>query len=732
MAGNKKKKKPAPNPARGVATTSVPSKARVAVSEEAKVDEQGPSSHNGNQTNVPLSESHQSTIPEHHVGSKTTQEMTPSQLEEHLEQAELQSALEISGSRARKDAHRVATRLQTDRRILRPQAAYLDMTLLDASIKNEILELERAEQQLSKVGHAISQTDLPPEIDQCMHLWTAQLVLEQLGLYYNDDALRHLLTSAPVTEKVIKDLLGSINECLDFIALFSGEADLREYDRRPMDPYKEVSDSEMIKGLDDVPSVTPTSQPSRPKEPPTVQISDNEDGFLEDSDDEMDPDQLSNRYICIKSQLFQLDNDRREDISSDAIISKRKNALQSRLAGIERDVLFDRDESLKLWHTKEIELRRALATSKKSDERAQKQPLPAPTRSSSPESTARSSRDLDDDDDEEILGTLFGDANDDNPSEQVANGVAPSGPNILMRDFGKWSGNPRKVLEDTCKSRHMIQVRFSRNQEDMMLNTFQPPHIIYKRSPREVEISMSNVATPTSVQSEAYISTVALYCIFGASSKGERPYLRLPSTWREVWDELSARKQAESDAQDLQALTKIRETIRGQELTRLSNFRSGISLPVASPSESPRDPKINQQITSIPKDWKDFWQQKTSTGAYNWLLETRKTLPIWNARRQIMQELDASSSRCLIVCGETGSGKSTQVPHYLLEHEMSSGKDCRILVTEPRRISAISLARRVSEELGERKTEIGTMNSLVGYAIRLESKMSSATRITFA
>jgi ATP-dependent RNA helicase DHX29 len=57
---------------------------------------------------------------------------------------------------------------------------------------------------------------------------------------------------------------------------------------------------------------------------------------------------------------------------------------------------------------------------------------------------------------------------------------------------------------------------------------------------------------------------------------------------------------------------------------------------------------------------------------------------------------------------------------------------CKIYCTEPRRISAISLARRVSEELGERKNDLGTSRSLVGYAIRLESNTTKETRLVYA
>lgn len=62
---------------------------------------------------------------------------------------------------------------------------------------------------------------------------------------------------------------------------------------------------------------------------------------------------------------------------------------------------------------------------------------------------------------------------------------------------------------------------------------------------------------------------------------------------------------------------------------------------------------------------------------------------------------------------------------------MSQGKHCKIYCTEPRRISAISLAQRVSVELGEPAGTVGTLGSVVGYSIRLESNTSKTTRLTY-
>ena len=80
---------------------------------------------------------------------------------------------------------------------------------------------------------------------------------------------------------------------------------------------------------------------------------------------------------------------------------------------------------------------------------------------------------------------------------------------------------------------------------------------------------------------------------------------------------------------------------------------------------------------------------------------------------------------------EKTSGKSTQLPSFILEDCLSRGKHCKIVVTEPRRISAISLAQRVSLELGDPPGTVGTNSSLVGYSIRLESHTSKNTRLSF-
>jgi len=98
-----------------------------------------------------------------------------------------------------------------------------------------------------------------------------------------------------------------------------------------------------------------------------------------------------------------------------------------------------------------------------------------------------------------------------------------------------------------------------------------------------------------------------------------------------------------------------------------------------------------------------------------------EALPISAAHDEIMAAL--AQHPVLIVAGETGSGKTTQLPKMLLE----AGYGCRgqIGCTQPRRIAATAMASRVAEEL---QTELGTA---VGYQVRFRERLSASTYIKF-
>ena len=105
------------------------------------------------------------------------------------------------------------------------------------------------------------------------------------------------------------------------------------------------------------------------------------------------------------------------------------------------------------------------------------------------------------------------------------------------------------------------------------------------------------------------------------------------------------------------------------------------------------------------------------------LLKQRQTLPAWDKQQSIVDAIN--SHQCVIISGETGSGKSTQSVQFVFDHLQSLGSQANIVCTQPRRVAAISLADRVSSERGS------TVGDEVGYIIRGESKISTRTKITF-
>ncbi|EFP77773.2 hypothetical protein PGT21_014816 [Puccinia graminis f. sp. tritici] len=102
--------------------------------------------------------------------------------------------------------------------------------------------------------------------------------------------------------------------------------------------------------------------------------------------------------------------------------------------------------------------------------------------------------------------------------------------------------------------------------------------------------------------------------------------------------------------------------------------------------------------------------------------EVRKSLPVYEWREKLLQAV--SEYQVLIVVGETGSGKTTQLPQYL--HEAGYTKDGgKIGCTQPRRVAAMSVAARVADEMGVR------VGDAVGYSIRFEDCTSPKTVIKY-
>lgn len=123
---------------------------------------------------------------------------------------------------------------------------------------------------------------------------------------------------------------------------------------------------------------------------------------------------------------------------------------------------------------------------------------------------------------------------------------------------------------------------------------------------------------------------------------------------------------------------------------------------------------------------REAWELKQATKPQQNMTSKRQALPAWNAQEAIIETIQ--SHQVTIISGETGSGKSTQSVQFILDDmiKRNLGSVANIICTQPRRISAIGLADRVSDE---RCSAVGTE---VGYIIRGDSRVQSGlTKITF-
>lgn len=106
------------------------------------------------------------------------------------------------------------------------------------------------------------------------------------------------------------------------------------------------------------------------------------------------------------------------------------------------------------------------------------------------------------------------------------------------------------------------------------------------------------------------------------------------------------------------------------------------------------------------------------TPRYFELLKKRKQLPVWEYKEKFMELMQKFQT--IVLVGETGSGKTTQIPQWCVEFARSMGTRA-VSCTQPRRVAAMSVAQRVSEEMDV------ALGNEVGYSIRFEDCSSAKT-----
>jgi ATP-dependent RNA helicase DHX8/PRP22 len=173
------------------------------------------------------------------------------------------------------------------------------------------------------------------------------------------------------------------------------------------------------------------------------------------------------------------------------------------------------------------------------------------------------------------------------------------------------------------------------------------------------------------------------------------------------------RPPAASD-EDLQATRSVLEP-----LNRAPRRRRGAHCPAAAAHTAPPPPR---RSTHSPQLTKPHTTTAAAATRRARLEPGRRALPVFAARAALLALVRAAPVTVLV--GETGSGKTTQVPRLLLEAGLA-GAAGAVACTQPRRVAATAVAARVASEMGVR------LGGLVGYSVRFDDCSSEETRIKY-
>lgn len=150
----------------------------------------------------------------------------------------------------------------------------------------------------------------------------------------------------------------------------------------------------------------------------------------------------------------------------------------------------------------------------------------------------------------------------------------------------------------------------------------------------------------------------------------------------------------------------VRDSVFKRDFLRIIQGKIEEKLETSNPKK--RDENLDCQLL------KQLLTRIETNTKYKQMQNSRERLPSFAKREEILKLLE--NNQVVLISGETGCGKTTQVAQFILDSYITQGKGslCRIVCTQPRRISAVSVATRVAEE------RVEPLGLSVGYQIRLE------------
>lgn len=179
------------------------------------------------------------------------------------------------------------------------------------------------------------------------------------------------------------------------------------------------------------------------------------------------------------------------------------------------------------------------------------------------------------------------------------------------------------LSEASFSNRHAVNIIWSKPQEVPPSPEISEVEVL--TSPTQFVYKMISIATPDSKQSEAYIATTALFCIFGSSAKEEKVSMRLPRTWKDLWWEFAEAKKNKADEQDRNALRHLRDLVRKrmeQELedgVLLQGFKGRGQSRNQTDSDQSDQERAKRQPYG-PEYYQNIWLQKSSSPKFQQML----------------------------------------------------------------------------------------------------------------
>ncbi|KAJ1649883.1 hypothetical protein IWQ61_009165 [Dispira simplex] len=437
---------------------------------------------------------------------------------------------------------------------------------------------------------------------------------------------------------------------------------------------------------------------------------------------------------------------------------------QTSVARYAEDYLFDVEDANQLFALKVAEYDRQHTTQQETfDGVVGRRPVSPPRgRSTSPSPTLESqlvsdvsNADVFSDisDNQGLLGAMYD--NEDGITQSTTTSGDHSPPpctttvsyRVMNLSLSKWGTgpSPAHLLAGVCKARDKdVAVRFHRQKGlppglyQSTVNIVWPPRLCCASQ----TFDRPEEAFHSAMEAEYYVATWALFHLSTGDHHRQLPPV-LRNEWQQWKEERQARETEKHMAQwvptyrflydqatqvqtDLARSTAIsgRDSAQVSSVDILGSFTPTQGGPISQPSLAAWNRQILDQQRTL--------QNRRAAPFFTSIGRVKAELPV--AQFQATIQATLQDHPIVIIKGETGCGKSTQVPQFLVEAVLQTPGSHRqhVLCTQPRRISAMSIAMRVSQELGEEDPHmLGTAHSLVGYQIRLGSRTHPRNLLTF-